>query len=77
MLSCKVSGPHLFHLFHLALEQLQEISFSGHIAATARFPDEVPLLKQAGATAVFNIYTEAGAGFANHVEINNSIFEIA
>jgi len=60
-----------------ALEQLQRISFSGRIAATARFPDEIPLLKQAGATAVFNIYTEAGAGFANHVEINNSIFEIA
>ena len=54
-----------------ALEQLQRISFSGRIAATARFPDETPLLKQAGATAVFNIYTEAGAGFANHVEINN------
>jgi len=25
-------------------------------------------LRQAGATAVFNIYTEAGAGFAEHVE---------
>lgn len=59
-----------------ALEQLQIISFSGFIAATARFPDEVPILKQARATAVFNIYTEAGAGFANHVEINNSVFEI-
>lgn len=60
-----------------ALEQLQKISFTGRIAAIARFPDEVPLLKQHGATAVFNIYTEAGTGFANHVEINNSIFEIA
>ncbi len=57
-----------------ALEQLQRISFSGFIAATARFPDEVQLLRQSGATAVFNIYTEAGAGFANHVELNNSIF---
>jgi len=57
-----------------ALEQLQRISFSGRIAATARFPDEVELLKQYGATAVFNIYTEAGAGFANHVEINDSIY---
>jgi predicted Kef-type K+ transport protein len=57
-----------------ALEQLQRISFSGFIAATARFPDEVQLLKKSGATAVFNIYTEAGAGFANHVELNNSIF---
>ncbi len=57
-----------------ALEQLQRISFPGFIAATARFPDEVQLLKKSGATAVFNIYTEAGAGFANHVELNNSIF---
>jgi len=54
-----------------ALEQLQSISFSGRIAATARFPDEVELLRQSGATAVFNIYTEAGAGFAEHVEANN------
>ena len=42
----------------------------GRVAAIARFPDEVPLLKQSGATAVFNSYTEAGAGFAEHVESN-------
>jgi len=30
-------------------------------------------LRQAGATAVFNIYTEAGAGFADHVEVNNQV----
>lgn len=54
-----------------ALEQLQRISFPGRIAATARFPDEVKLLKQSGATAVFNIYTEAGVGFADHVEANS------
>lgn len=51
-----------------ALEQLQKISFPGRIAATARFPDEEKYLRQSGATSVFNIYTEAGAGFANHVE---------
>jgi len=51
-----------------ALEQLREISFSGRISAIARFPDEVNYLKKSGATAVFNIYTEAGAGFAEHVE---------
>ncbi len=50
-----------------ALEQLRRIAFEGRIAATARFPDEVKRLKEAGATSVFNIYTEAGAGFANHV----------
>jgi predicted Kef-type K+ transport protein len=54
-----------------ALEQLREISFSGHIAATVRFPDEEKLLRQSGATDVFNIYTEAGAGFADHVEDHN------
>ena len=50
-----------------ALEQLRRISFSGKIAAIARFLDEEPLLRNSGATAVFNIYTEAGAGFAEHV----------
>lgn len=50
-----------------ALGQLREISFLGRIAATARYPDEEERLYQAGATAVFNIYTEAGTGFADHV----------
>ncbi|MCG8425753.1 MAG: cation:proton antiporter [Chromatiales bacterium] len=51
-----------------ALEQLREISFPGRIAAIARYPDEVERLCEAGATAVFNIYIEAGAGFAEHVQ---------
>jgi len=51
-----------------ALEQLRRISFSGSIAAIARFPDEESLLRSSGATAVFNIYTEAGTGFAEHVQ---------
>ena len=52
-----------------ALAGLREICFQGRIAATARYPDELKRLHDAGATAVFNIYTEAGTGFANHVEI--------
>jgi len=56
-----------------ALEQLREISFPGRIAATARFSDEEKFLRQAGATAVFNIYTEAGSGFADHVEAQNQV----
>lgn len=56
-----------------ALEQLRGISFSGRIAAIAKFPDEVKILQQSGATAVFNIYTEAGAGFADHVEVQNQV----
>jgi glutathione-regulated potassium-efflux system ancillary protein KefC len=53
-----------------ALEQLREIDFKGHVAATARYPDEEEFLRKAGVTAVFNIYAEAGAGFAGHVEAN-------
>jgi len=49
------------------LDQLQEAHFTGKVAVAARFPDEVETLKQAGATTVFNIYTEAGTGFAAHV----------
>ncbi len=56
-----------------ALQQLNRISFTGCIVATARFQDEVTQLENAGATAVYNIYTEAGVGFANHVETNNEI----
>ena len=50
-----------------ALEQLREIGFTGGIAATARYPDDEAQLRDAGATAVFNIYAEAGTGFAGHV----------
>ncbi len=49
------------------LGQLKAVSFTGRIAATAKFPDEVEAMEQAGATTVFNFYTEAGAGFAAHV----------
>lgn len=49
------------------LERLREAEFGGEVATTARFPDEEEALKLAGATTVFNIYTEAGAGFAAHV----------
>ena len=41
--------------------------FDVRVAATARYPDEVEELKEAGAATVYNIYTEAGAGFAAHV----------
>lgn len=49
------------------LEQLKGASLTARVAATARFPDEVEILKQAGVSTVFNIYSEAGAGFAAHV----------
>ena len=73
----RVEASHTLELVMLALpkintavavlDRLREASFSGQVAATARFPDEVDALKLAGAATVFNIYTEAGAGFATHV----------
>ena len=47
--------------------QLKTFNFPGRIAAIARFDDEVEALKEAGADAAFNVYGEAGAGFAEHI----------
>lgn len=51
-----------------ALEELRNACFKGNVAATAKFPDEIEMLFARGATSVFDIYTEVGAGFADHVE---------
>jgi len=51
-----------------ALAQLKQISFAGKIIATARYPDEVEKLIAAGATDVFDMYTKAGAGFAEYTQ---------
>lgn len=51
-----------------AVQQLEVLGFEGTIGATAMFDDEVQELKDAGVQAAFNIYTEAGAGFANHID---------
>jgi len=59
-----------------ALDQLRGIKFSGRIAATARFQDEVKHLRRAGADAIFNIYNEAGAGFAEHVHEQRELNKI-
>ena len=56
-----------------ALEQLHNISFDGRVAATAKFPDDEEPLREAGATDVFNIYTEAGTGFADHIRSGNAL----
>ena len=40
--------------------------FSGKIGASAKFPDEVETLEANGVDVVFNIYAEAGRGFATH-----------
>lgn len=55
--------------------QLEANGYGGKVAATARYDDEVEMLKEAGIDAAYNIYGEAGAGFANHVseQLNESI----
>ena len=50
-----------------ALEFLKSISYGGKIAATAKFDDEVRELREAGVDSAYNLYTEAGVGFADQV----------
>lgn len=50
-----------------AAHQLKEAGYSGKLAAIAKYVDEVEALQQAGVHAAYNLYAEAGAGFAEHV----------
>ncbi len=58
--------PH-HHGNQYALKQLKNGEFNAKIAAIAQFADEAEKLKRLGADEVFNLYNEAGAGFAEHV----------
>jgi predicted Kef-type K+ transport protein len=49
-----------------AARELAETGYRGKIAATVKFDDQVEALHQAGIHAAFNLYAEAGAGFAEH-----------
>ena len=51
----------------LAAKQLASLGYSGLVAATAQFADELVALEKEGVHAAFNFYAEAGAGFAEHV----------
>ncbi len=46
--------------------QMIEKGYTGILAATAHFDDQVEELRQAGVHAAFNFYNEAGLGFAEH-----------
>jgi Trk K+ transport system NAD-binding subunit len=50
-----------------AYKQLEANGFKGKVAGTAKYDDQVEMLKSAGLDAAYNIYGEAGSGFANHV----------
>ena len=61
MLAMPVHSENLF-----AIEYLKKLDFRGKLAAIAKYPDDIESLKQVGVDSVFNLYTEAGTGFANH-----------
>ncbi|MGL6459139.1 cation:proton antiporter domain-containing protein [Aeromonas hydrophila] len=50
-----------------AIEKLRSHGFAGKIAAIVRFEDDIASLREQGVDAVFNVYDEAGSGFARHV----------
>lgn len=51
-----------------AAQQLKSLGYTGFIAATSKFEDEEQALKDAGVSFTFNIYTEAGLGFAGDLK---------
>ena len=51
----------------LAAQRLRRSQFSGKIAAVAIYDDEIKQLQELGVDSVFNVYEEAGVGFAEHV----------
>lgn len=61
-----LSMPH-HQANQIALEQLKNLGFTGKIAAIADYPDQIDMLLESGAHAAFNVYNEAGSGFARHV----------
>jgi predicted Kef-type K+ transport protein len=56
-----------------ALEQLKRRQFNVKIAAITQYQDDYESLKRLGADKVYNLYNEAGSGFAKHVMHNQLI----
>jgi hypothetical protein len=51
----------------LAIQEIKNAGFQCPVTAIARFEDERLELEKAGVTAAYNIFSEAGAGYADHV----------
>lgn len=49
------------------VEQLKSLGYQGQIAATTQFGEEIDVFHEAGVHSVFNVFTQAGSGFANQV----------
>lgn len=50
-----------------AARTLKRHDFQGVVTATGKFDDEVKQLRDLGLDTAFNLYSEAGSGFADHV----------
>jgi predicted Kef-type K+ transport protein len=57
-------NDHKSNLF--AIERLKAIDYGGFIAATAIHDDEIKELEKLNIHSVYNLYSEAGFGFADH-----------
>ena len=55
-----------------ALQRIRTEGFTGYVAALAKFQDQAEQLEEEGADVAFNMYGEAGTGFAIHV--NRAIY---
>ncbi len=56
------------HAVHMqVITQLSQHQTNMKIASLSRYDDEMEELKSAGVHVVFNLYAEAGAGYANHI----------
>lgn len=55
------------HANSFAMEQINTLNYKGKVAAIAKYTDEMEELENLGIDAAFNIYHEAGRGFARHV----------
>jgi hypothetical protein len=61
------------HATHMSvIKQLKQIHCDIKVSAISRYDDEMKELTKAGVEVVFNLYEEAGFGFANHTY--NQIF---
>lgn len=50
-----------------AIKELKSIGYQGRIAATAKHDDDMKQLEKLGADSVYNLYSEAGVGLADHI----------
>ncbi len=50
-----------------AVKMVKQAGYQGLIAVAVKHNEYIDALKEAGVDSVFNVYAEAGSGFANHV----------